>query len=433
MWFVPLQKKQSIILISIACTLMFACQGTADFPAAATTSEEQELGLRLGRLERLGRLIFFDSRLSEPQGQSCATCHGPSVGFTGPSAKVNRGTVVYPGAIPTRFGNRKPPSAAYAPMAGLFAYDSASGAFTGGNFWDGRATGEKLGNPAADQAQGPFLNPLEQNNPDAATVVAKVCGGAYGSLFEAHWGAGVCADVPRAYDAIALSIAAFEASKEVSAFSSKYDAWKAGDATLTAAESRGLALFEGKAGCDACHMPPLFTDFSYDNLGVPRNPANPFYSELDVNPAGADWVDPGLAGFLATRPEWAALAAENLGKQKVPTLRNVDKRPRPGFTKAFTHNGIFKSLKAVVHFYNTRDVLPVCPVGGESGAGTSCWPAPEVPQNVNRTELGNLGLSSEEEDDVVAFLRTLSDGYCAGQSALDASEAGDDPSVDSEP
>ena len=118
-----------------------------------------------------------------------------------------------------------------------------------------------------------------------------------------------------------------------------------------------------------------------------------------INPAGADWIDPGLGGFLEGVPEYAHLAAENMGKHKVPTLRNVAKGRNKNFVKAYMHNGVFKSLKEVVHFYNTRDVP-------EEG-----WPAPEVAANVNVDELGDLGLSPEEEDAIVAFMETLSDGY----------------------
>jgi cytochrome c peroxidase len=94
----------------------------------------------------------------------------------------------------------------------------------------------------------------------------------------------------------------------------------------------------------------------------------------------------------------------------VPTLRNVDMRPRQDFVKAYMHNGYFKSLKEVVHFYNTRDVLPRCELGSP-GEKISCWPAPEDPTNVNHRQLGNLGLTGEEEAALVAFLRTLADGY----------------------
>ena len=121
-----------------------------------------------------------------------------------------------------------------------------------------------------------------------------------------------------------------------------------------------------------------------------------------INPLGADWIDYGLGGFLATfcpdgNEDWCAMAGENLGKHKVPTLRNVAKAPGNNFPKAFMHNGVFKSLKEVVHFYNTRDVEE--------------WPAPEVAINVNTDELGNLGLTDAEEDAIVAFMMTLSDGY----------------------
>jgi cytochrome c peroxidase len=256
--------------------------------------------------------------------------------------------------------------------------------------------------------------------------------------------------VDLAYDYIALSIAAFEGSPQVSPFSSKYDAYLAGWADLTREEKRGLRLFKGKAHCANCHTvdernggePPLFTDFTYDNLGVPRNPENPFYKMdkvlvdgVPINPLGEKWVDLGLGEFLRTlassdawrdlpyvqknpildlsASELAAFADDNDGKQRVPTLRNVDKRPSCWFPKAYTHNGYFKSLKALVHFYNTRDVLPRCPGNFTEHEALEhhCWPAPEVAENVNKTELGNLHLTDRDEDAIVAFLGTLSDGW----------------------
>jgi cytochrome c peroxidase len=358
--------------------------------------------------ERLGRHLFFDESLSHPPGQSCATCHATEVGFTGPESEINAAGAVYPGAVATRFGNRRPPSAAYATQAPVLHRDE-EGAFVGGSFWDGRATGERLGNAAAEQAQGPFLNSVEQNLPSAEAVVAKVCSGKYAALFRRVWGPEACADVAAAYDRIALAIAAYEASPEVNAFSSRYDAWAAGDGTLTRQELRGKALFEGKGKCAQCHPPPLFTDYTYDNLGFPRNPLNPFYRQPIANPAGASWVDPGLAGFLETRSAWVASAPAELGKHKVPTLRNVARRPSPRFVKSFGHNGYFKSLEAIVHFYSTRDVLPRCPPEFAGAPGETCWPAPEIAANVNTEELGNLGLTSAEEADLVAFLHTLSD------------------------
>jgi len=368
--------------------------------------------------ELLGKFLFYDG-ISSPGSMSCAVCHGASVGFTGPDAQINRHGTVYRGAVPERFGNRKPPSSAYATFSPVLHYDQAKG-FLGGNFWDGRATGQHLGNPAADQALGPFLNPVEQNNPSSEAVLEQVVKSPYARLWEQAWGeplrTATQADIDKNYDRVGQAIAAYEASYEMSPFSSKYDYSLQGKVQLTDQEQQGLALFNGKANCASCHTStrgpngesPLFTNFTYENVGIPKNPENPYYRmdrvQVDgkpINPDGAAWVDPGLAGFLQTsgNPAWQSMAQENRGKHKVPTLRNVDKRPSKDFPKAYMHNGVLKSLEEVVHFYNTRDV---------PGAG---WLAPEVPQNVNAKETGNLRLTPQEEAAVVAFLKTLSDDY----------------------
>jgi len=403
-------------------------------------------------MEELGFQIFFDESLSIRQNQACASCHVPEVGWVGADSEVNLGGSVYEGSRQNKLGDRKPPSSAYATVSPVFYLDAVLG-FTGGNFWDGRATGWKLGNPAAEQAQGPFLNPVEQALPDAACVVNRVCEGAYGELFRQVWSGANCAIkwpantfgqcnsptgkvklsakdrdlVNKAYDQIALSIAAFEASKASNAFTAKVDAVRAGKATFTAEEARGQALFAatGKGKCAQCHRgaqpggpSPLFSDFGYDNLGVPKNPLNPFL--LD-NPS---WVDPGLGGFLATVPDYAADAEANLGKHKVPTTRNVTlgscEAAQPGepcVEKAYMHNGYFKTLKQVVHFYNTRDVKPRCETMGifdatvDVALANNCWPAPEVEANVDTALLGNLGLSEQDENDLVALMKAMSDGY----------------------
>ncbi len=371
-------------------------------------------------LEQVGKFLFFDTNLSTPLGQACAVCHGPQVGFTGPVSEINAHGAVYPGAVNTRFGNRKPPASAYAGDSPVLHYDAAEDVWVGGMFWDGRATGLTLGDPLAEQAQGPFLNPLEQNNANAMVVVNKVALSAYAGLFLEVWGPDALPpminrlgavrafDYALAYERIARSIAAYERSAEVNPFSSKYDYWLAGMALLTEQEEWGRQLFNDplKGNCAACHPSapgpngeaPVFTDFTYDNLGVPRNLENPFYDMPPKwNPDGEDFVDTGLGGFLQAAGYGPEVYGPNLGKQKVPTLRNVDRRPSPDFVKAFAHNGVFKSLEEIVHFYNTRDV--------------EMWPPAEVPENVNTEELGNLGLTPEEEAAIVAFLQTLSDGY----------------------
>jgi len=364
--------------------------------------------------EMLGKKIFFDN-ISSPSTISCATCHDPAYGFTGPDTGQNLRSGIYSGAISTRFGNRKPPSAAYATFSPIFFYDADDGVFIGGNFWDGRATGEHLGEPAAEQAIGPFLNPVEQNHASREDVLKQIAKSDYASLWTQVWGEPINYSTPEHiednYNKLGITLSAYEASSEVNSFTSKFDYYLKKMVTLSDEEMRGLALFNGKAKCNTCHTSdgerPLFTDFTFDNLGVPRNPANPFYKMNTVklpdgnaiNPEGSKWIDSGLGGFLATHsnPEWRSMANDNWGKHKVPTLRNADKRPYPDAAKAYMHNGVFKSLKEVVHFYNTRD--------------TERWPAPEVAKNVNKDKSGNLGLTEEEENAVVAFIKTLSDGY----------------------
>ena len=376
-------------------------------------------GQALTPRQQLGKLLFFDQALSAQGNQSCASCHDPKVGWVGANEAVNRGGGVYEASVPGRFGNRKPPSAAYATPAPRFRLaDAVKGEFVGGNFWDGRATGEKLGLPAADQALGPFLNPLEQALPDAKALVAKVCDGSHGTLFREVWGEKACDDVEQAYGFIGLAIAAYEDSREVNQYSSKYDAFLTGRVQLSPQERQGLQLFETKGKCATCHpnkrslmgQPPAFTDWAYDNVGVPANPANPFYANAEANPKGKAWVDEGLGGFLAETAQWKQYAPQSLGKHRTPTLRNVDLRPSPGLVKCYGHNGYFKSLEEVVHFYNTRGTLPACGTARQK-PGVDCWPKPEVEVNLNTAEMGALGLTGAEEDAIVAFLKTLSDGF----------------------
>jgi cytochrome c peroxidase len=418
------------------------------------------------QIELIGKLLLFDKELSVNRNEACAFCHMPETGFTGPISEINRTTGAYPGSVRTRFSERKPQTHTYAPLAPVLHYNEGQGDLVGGNFWDMRATGRRLGNPAAEQAQGPPTNPVEMGLPDIACAVYRASQRLYRSLFEAVWGAqafaiawpanieDVCnkpgpppADDPlpvhlsavdrgraaTTFDQIAQSIASYEASHEVTAFSSKYDAVQAGKAQFTGQEQQGYDLFRGKAKCNGCHRDggpgeePLFTDFTASNIGMPANPSLPYYAEGEpdergyvANKAGSSFVDLGVGGFLAnghplSQPSavdarWKPLVPQNRGRFRVPTLRNVDKRPSADFVKAYGHNGYFKSLKEIVHFYNTRDVLPRC-VAHDPREGTGCWPAPEITENMNTNKVGRLNLSNEEEDALVAFMQTLTDGF----------------------
>jgi cytochrome c peroxidase len=415
----------------------------------------------------LGKLILFDEDLSVNKNEACAFCHMPETGFTGPVSALNMTTVSYPGSVRTRFSNRKPQTHTYATYTPVLHYNANQGDFVGGAFWDMRATGIRLNNPIAEQAQGPPLNPVEMGLSDSACMVFRISRSQYRALAEKVWGPQafaihwpenvetVCSRPGPAptsdplpvhltaidrgvsnstFDQIAQAIATYESSQEVNSFSSKYDYVTAGKAQFTPDEKAGYELFRsGTTHCNECHRDggpgeePLFTDFTASNLGLPANPAIPFYREgsqdkfgYSANPSGLKYVDGGIGDFLIRAPQlsgnsnpsatWADLAPSFEGKFKVPTLRNVDKRPRPDFVKAYMHNGYLKSLKEVVHFYNTRDAIPRCQ-SGDPGEKIACWPAPEYPKTVNRRQLGNLGLSSKQEDQIVAFMKTLSDGF----------------------
>jgi cytochrome c peroxidase len=434
---------------------------------------------RMQQARILGKLLLFDKNLSVNRNEACSFCHMPDTDFTGPIASLNMTTVSYPGSVRSRFGHRKPQTYTYAPFYPVLHYNQTQQDFYGGNFWDLRATGYKLQNPAAEQAQDPPIDPNEMGLPDTACAVYRLSQSQYRSLFETVWGVQafvvkwpsnveqVCSSPgppPSAdpypvhlskedrgrsdstYDEFALSVALYEASPEVSPFTSKFDYALAhpDKQILSGDELAGWNAFNGKAMCNTCHLDgtastakqtnqpplkpadaasvaPLFTDFTSANLGLPKNVAIPYYDENKAdkygfapNPLGLGFIDRGVGDFLRSagnpNSEWKQYADSFDGKFQTSTLRNVDKRPRPDFVKAYMHNGYLKSLKEVVHFYNTRDVLPRCKGPDDPGQKVSCWPAPEVPMNVDQT-VGRLGLTDKEEDQIVAFLKTLTDGY----------------------
>jgi cytochrome c peroxidase len=269
-----------------------------------------------------------------------------------------------------------------------------------------------------------------------------------------------------AYNHWAQSISFFEGSTEVSPFTSKVDQNLAGNYTLTPDEAAGRDLFRGKGNCNSCHLDgqsttlpgqgdtgtfatnarPLWTCFGYSNLGVPLNPRDAIYYQttpdpfgFTPNPFGFAFRDLGLGTFLRSGPgsapnpnsTWTQHAPRMDGRQQVSSVRNVAMTPPqcptteagqfdaggnpvPYFQKEFFHNGYIKSLKQLVHFYNTRDVFPFNVTSGHCPAGTTekvdCWPMPEVPNNVDMT-VGMLGLTDHEEDLIVIAMQALTDGF----------------------
>ena len=419
----------------------------------------------------LGEALFTDANLSNPAGLSCSSCHGSEAGFKYPDQQVNRQSGIAPGAVKGRFESRIPPTINYAAFlpAGPPQFVGTVEAFQGGLFWDGRASA------LTDQLVFPLENPNEMNNTlhnvgSPALVVQKVQCGSEAWMFKQLYGQQVFSqDTTTVFNLLAAAISAYESTAELSPFSSKYDNYIHGNAKLTKSELNGLFLFTGSttgrvggpanyknAQCVDCHgisRDPggidLWTNACFDNIGVPKNLANPYYRMTNANtdpagynPQGAAFIDLGLGGTYY--PSQYHLPPGNMGSGsngqgdflgingdfKAPTLRNVDKRPSPNFVKRYMHNGYFTDLKTIVHFYNTRN-LTTYP--GEvidftqsqpyaNLKGRPLWPTPEYPNfttlqnstgsfNNSGGQVGNLGLTDSEENDLVAFMKTLTDGY----------------------
>jgi cytochrome c peroxidase len=445
-------------------------------------------------IETLGELMNSDKNMSPNRNEACMSCHMPYAGFGGPIPSVNLTIIAYPGTAHFRVGKRIPQRHTYAPFFPVLQYNQTQGLFFGGNFFDSRATGFLLRNPDAEQAQGPPVDTQEMGFPDTACVAFRLTTAAYRSLFEQIWGAGslnikfpkdteaIC-DTPggaarfhgsatpipltaedrtkadEVYGHWGQSIDSYEQSVQVSAFSSKFDAFLAGKYKLTADERAGFDLFNGKGNCNSCHLDgrgtalsssqndssasaivnPLFTCFGSANEGVPLNPGDAFYYQttpdsfgFTANPYGFGYRDLGLGTFLRSgfgsgpnpNSNWTRSAPTVDGQMQVSSARDVAMTPTqcptteagstPYFQKAFFHNGYIKSLKQLVHFYNTRDKYAYPVTSGHCPPGTiekvTCWPMPEVKNNIDMTS-GNLGLTDKEEDQIVAFLETLTDGF----------------------
>ncbi len=368
---------------------------------AGLASPASALADALGAERALGQSLFFDASLSVNGTQSCGTCHTPSAFFTDPSHAATSA-----GAIAGLAGFRNAPTVLYSAFTPSLHYDADAGSQVGGQFLDGRV------NTLEQQAAQPFLNPVEMAMPDKASVIQKLAAGPNATQFRQVFGATSLDNVDQAYNLLTQAIATYERSPALSPFTSKYDAWAHGLASMTPQEMLGMKVYDdpSKGNCAACHpdttpngsrIGAMFTDRTYDDIGVPKNPANPQYTlPSSINPDGADFIDIGLGGTTGDPGDDGAF--------KVPTLRDIDE------TGPYMHNGYFTTLDQVIDFYNTRDVKPVCASAMTSAADAEsqgCWPAPEGPDNENMEELGNLGLSADDIANLEAFLNTLTDGY----------------------
>ena len=364
----------------------------------------------LSNLERLGAQIFTDKSLSEPRGTSCSDCHASSSGFAS-----NNGSLigVAQGSTSQSIGGRNAMSNAYGAFIPRFHFrvNGEDVDAVGGFFWDGRADTADL------QALGPLLNPLEMNNKDAGSVIRKISVAPYAQQFKDEFGAQIFSNPVLAFQKVGVAVAAFEKTNALQPFSSRYDQFIQGKAKLTPQESNGMKVFmdSGKGNCASCHLmnpnspkpsDSLFTDFAFYATGVPRNTSIP----RNANPS---FFDLGLCGPDRTRPALTNNVPANISIEKycgtfrMVSLRNTAER------KAWTHNGYFKNLRDVVSFYATRNSDP------------KRWYGPKgVPNDLPVAYVGNIvndrapfnrpaaagpALTEQEINDVVTFLKTLSD------------------------
>jgi cytochrome c peroxidase len=350
--------KKQLLICALALPMLFV----ANISNAADLNEE----------EKLGKALFEDKNFSRRATQSCKTCHNGLTGFADPTNVIDpENTVVSLGDDGESLGGRNAPTAAYAGYSPVRFRDQVTGEYYGGLFWDGRKDGSELGDPLAEQAQGPPLNPVEMDMESVAAVV-DVIEEFYLDEFKKVYRKDFVYDDQIIFNLFARAIAAYERSAEVEKFDSYFDR-----GVLTSTEKSGKGLF--KKHCAVCHSMdnnsgngPLFTTFGYANIGIPDNPI------ID-----GDNGDLGLGAIVIDENP----ALQN-GKFKIPTLRNV------AVTAPYGHNGYFPTLQDIVNFKNTRDV-------GD-------WEMPDVNQNLTYM-IGDLGLTDNQVNSIVQFLKTLTD------------------------
>ncbi len=404
------ESRQAAAAVAVAALVLAA----AALPAHAAPQSRQAVRAHAAAASALGARLFADPHLS-PSGQvACATCHSPAHAFGPPNGLA----VQLAGGDGRQPGLRAVPSIRYLQAVPAFTEhffesedegdESVDNGASGGLTWDGRA------DRGREQARIPLLSAFEMANRDPAEVAAEVLAAGYGPALDVVGGAGAAADPDRAYAAVLEALEAYEQDwRTFYPYTSKYDAFLAGETELTSAEARGLALFEDedKGNCASCHFsrpgldgtPPQFSDYGMIALGLPRNPEIP----ANADPA---WHDLGLCGPL--RSDFAGVAGY-CGRFRTASLRNVATR------KVFFHNGVIHELREAVAFYATRDTDPArwYPTLPDGAVAKFDDLPPRYVVNVNMDPPfggkpgGQPALTDAEIDDVVAFLGTLTDGW----------------------
>jgi cytochrome c peroxidase len=408
-----LSGVKPLFILAAAALLLDGCGEPAAQTPEPFYATKFEKRVSVGAMTALGRRLFFDPSLSASGRTSCASCHDPAHAY-GPANALPVQLAGPDGVTP---GLRAAPSLRYLHRVPPFTEhffdndgdDSKDQGPAGGHTWDGRARS------LHEQAALPLTSPLEMANRDAAQVVEKVRRSAHAAALREAFGARVLDDVERAFRAIVLCLEVFQQDPaQFYPYDSKYDAFLRGQATLTKDESHGLALFNdpAKGNCAACHpsairdgQSPAFSDWGFIALGVPRNRAIAYNADAQHN-------DLGLCGPMRTD---LAARTEYCGRFRTPTLRNVSRR------SVFFHNGRFASLEESVRFYAERDTDPArwYPRRSDGVIDTFDDLPPTLRENVSREPPfgaapgGKPALDRSEIRDVVAFLRTLDDGYVA--------------------
>lgn len=370
---------RNIFILFFVGLLFYSCKNKQETKPFYFSSEEEFIKNNEGLSDsaKLGKLIFFDKNLSNPVGTNCATCHSPMNGFSDPRhLAFSLGSLNQP-------GTRNAPSISYAVYAPNLHVEVLRGVWeeVGGFFLDGRA--EFL----VRQPFEPMTKSNEMNMHNLGEIVQKLKSAEYFPLYKKLFGTPAACDTQVVVFNASLCLEKFEKSYQVNPFTSKFDFYLKGQYTFTAEEKRGMQLFNDstKAKCSLCHLSTptfyastdkiLFTDYSYDNLGLPKNTKSTS-AAIDTGVAKSEKI----------------LNVLEIGKFKTPTLRNVEK------SAPYMHSGIFTTLDEVLEFYNERDINPK-------------FAHPEVPETINKDDLGDLKLSKQDISDIIAFLKTLTDGY----------------------